>query len=180
MFLSAAGPRLVIDPADSSLTAIEGAETFRDPRRFPLGAATARFVPVDPDDLDAYDAVYAAAFESFPRMVWADEAGAILPATRQPPAGRRYVVQGAKRMLGHLAVHTRPREVYRGLIANASHLLVFQLPNPDDRAHLAKMAGLSPVAFGALLDQLGEREFVWLNLTGPGIPPIICPALELR
>jgi hypothetical protein len=177
MFLSAAPPRLVIDPQDSELTAVDGAETFRDPARFPLGAGVARFVPRDPEDLDAYNTVYRAAFDSFPRLVWADEAGSVLPANRQPPAARRFVVQGAKRQLGHIALHTRPREVYRGLIANAQHVFAFQLPNPDDRKHLAELCGIPPRQLDELFAALGPHDFLhWRQLERT---LVVHPALEL-
>lgn len=161
LFLSAAAPRLVIDPADSSLTAIDGAVTFRDPARPPADAATARFVPVDPFDADAYDAVYRWAFARFPRFVWLDEAGMAAPAKGAPRAVRQYVVQGSKRGLGHLACHTRPREVDRNLIAQAAHVIVFDLPNPDDRRQIADVAGVAPAVLERAMAELGEHEFLW-------------------
>lgn len=163
LFLSAAAPRLVIDPADSSLTAIDGAVTFRDPRRPPKDAATARFVPVDPADRDAYDAVYRWAFANFPRYVWLDEPDQAAPAAGWPRWVNTYVVQGAKRQLGHLACATRPRWVMGSLIANAAHVIVFPLPNPADRRHVADLIGVPVAVLEAELHRLPEHGFVWWN-----------------
>jgi len=157
--------------------------TFSDPSRSTnrsgenwREAATARFLPNDPDDLDAYNAVYRWAFDHFPRWVWCDEAGIVLPVRKCPPAGRRYIVQGSKRELGHLACHTRPREVDRSLIANAAHVIAFDLPNPDDRKHVADLCGIPPAQFDHAMRSLGPREFVWWNVGARRL--ISCPALR--
>lgn len=183
LFLSAAAPRLVIDPADSSLTDVPGAVTFRDPARSTnargeswIEAATARFVPTDPDDLDAYNRVYAWAFDRFPRMVWCDEAGIVLPVRGYPRRGNTYLVQGAKRMLGHMACHTRPREINRNLIGQAQHIMVFDLPNPDDRSHIAELAGIPSAQMEELMAQLGEYEFLWWRQLDRTLT--VCPRLR--
>lgn len=178
LFLSAAAPRLVIDPADSTLTAIRGAVTFTDPGRATNArgerwttAATARFVPRDPDDLEAYARVYAWAFAHYPRMVWADEAGSIMPAAGTLPPVRRYLAQGAKRQLGHIGLHTRPREVTRGLIAQASHVGIFTLPASEDRAYLAGIVGLPVALLTQQLDALEPFGFLWYDVGAATLTP---------
>lgn len=179
LFLSAAAPRLVIDPADSSLTAsvVDAGGTFCDPRR-PPNLATIRFVPRDPADRDAYDAVYRWAFANFPRYVWLDEPEQAAPAQGWSRAANTFVVQGAKRMLGHLACATRPRDVMRSLIANAQHVAIFALPNPDDRRHLADLVGLPRAVLDAELARLPEHGFLWWN--GIARTMTACPPLPLR
>ncbi len=162
LFRTAAAPRLVIDPADSDLTMVPGARTYRDPMR-PPDAPTIRFVPDDPGDLDAYDAVYRWAFNHFPRYVWVDEAGIVLPVHKVPRWARTLLVQGRKREIGHLALHTRPREVDPNLIAQAAHLAVFDLPNPDDRRRIAELAGIPPRDLDAMIAGLPEHGFLWWN-----------------
>lgn len=173
----------MIDPADSNLTDVPGAVTFRDPARSTnakgeswIEAATARFVPSDPNDLDAYDRVYAWCFDRFPRMVWIDEAGFVMPAHGTPNNPNRYLVQGAKRMLGHMACHTRPREINRNLIAQAQHLMVFDLPNPADRKHIAEIAGIPPDQMEDLMGQLGQYEFLWWRQLDRTLT--VCPRLK--
>ncbi len=178
LFLAARAPRLVIDPADSTMTAVRGAVTFHDPGR-PTNArgerwtdaATARFVPDDPDDLEAYARVYAWCFERFPRIVWADEAGAIMPVTRTPAPTRRYLAQGRKRMLGHIGAHTRPREVAKGLIAQATHVGIFRLPAADDRRYLAETIGLPAPVLTDQLDQLPPFGFLWWDVNAGVLTP---------
>ncbi len=177
LFLSTAAPRLVVDPADSSLTASVASPggTFSDPLRVP-DVATARFVPRDPDDSDAYDALFRWAFARFPRYVWIDEAGQVAPASGYPKAVNTYVVQGRKRQLGLVACHTRPREVMKNFIAQAAHVFAFALPNPDDRRYLADIVGLPISNFNAAMEQLGQRDFLWWNQHTRTLT--ICPALK--
>lgn len=159
------------------MTDLPGAVPFSDPLRPPRDAATARFVPLDPADRDAYDAVYRWAFESYPRYVWLDEAGQAAPA-QGPQRGwlNTYLVQGRKRSLGHLACHTRPREVNRNLIAQAAHVLIFDTPNPDDRRHLADLVGLPVADLEAALFALPKFGFLWWN----GDTLTECPPLSLK
>lgn len=178
LFLTAKAPRLVIDPADSALTAIRGAVTFHDPSR-PTNArgerwtdaATARFVPDDPDDTEAYDAVYAWCFRNYPRMVWTDEAGSALPVAGAPKAGRRLLAQGAKRQLGHIGLHTRPREVLKHLIAQATHVAAFNLPAVEDRDYLAKTVGIPTGVLSAQMDQLPPHGFLWWDMGARTLTP---------
>ncbi len=183
LFLSAAAPRLVIDPADSKLTEIPGAVTFSDPTRasndageYWTQAANARFVPSDPEDRDAYDAVYSWAFARYPRMVWCDEAGMVLPASGYPKRANAYVVQGAKRMLGHIACHTRPVEIARNLIAQAQHIFIFDLPHPADRATIAEVAGIDRATLEGHMAVLGKWEFLWWSQLDRQLT--ICPAVS--
>lgn len=139
---------------------VPGAVTFRDPLR-PPAAPTTRFVPTDPYDMDAYDALYRAMFASFPRYVWADEAGIVLPVAGVPKGARILLVQGRKRSIGHLALHTRPREVDSNLIAQAAHVAVFDLPNPDDRKRVAELCGIPPRELDGMVAGLPEHGFLW-------------------
>jgi len=176
LFRSAPAPRTVIDPADSDLTRVPGARTFHDPRKIP-DAPTTRFVPRDPFDYDAYDALYQGLFRSFPRYVWVDEAGFVLPVNKVTKAARIYLVQGRKRELGHLALHTRPREVDPNLIAQAQHIACFDLPNPDDRDRIASLAGIPPREFDRILGALPEYGFVWWSQRARTLH--VCPPIKL-
>lgn len=176
LFLSAAAPRLVIDPADSELTDVPGAVTFSNPKKPPADAATARFVPHDPADKAAYDLVYRWAFERYPRYVWLDEAGQVAPAQGGPRWLNTFVVQGAKRSLGHVACHTRPRECNRNLIGQAQHVAIFDLPNPDDRRYLADLIGVPAGVLDTDLAALPFRGFLWWD----GDTLTSCPPLDIR
>lgn len=175
LFLSSTAPRLVIDPADSDLTQVPGAVLTRDPRRWPADAATVRYVPRDPFDLDAYDAIYRVAFARWPRWVWLDEAGIAAPAQGAPRALRLVIVQGRKRQIGHLACHTRPREIDRNLIAQAAHLVIFPLSNVDDRQLIAGQIGIARPDLDRALAALPEFGFLWWDERASTLT--VCPPL---
>lgn len=181
LFASLRPPRLVIDPKDDE-TATGGvypdrrqAVTFHDPARLPT-AEVARFVPRDPDDLAAYDAVLAQAFARPGLFTWIDEAGVVLPAAGAPRAGRRLVTQGASRGNGLLALHQRPVEVARAVIANAEQVIAFTLYHPDDRAHLAAIAGIPPALLDAEMGNLHPHGFLWYSRRGNTLA--VCPRIS--
>jgi hypothetical protein len=183
LYLNAAGPRTIIDPYGSTATKIAGQVTFSDPGRATnragenwREAAHSRFVPRDPEDLDAYDAVYRWIFANKTRWVWLDEAEHPLPAHGGSSWGRRVLIHGAKRMIGHLACHTRPREVNRNLVAQAAHVFVFDLPNPDDLAHIAKLAGIPVARLEGAMASVPEHGFVWWDSRAR----LLTPCLPLR
>lgn len=188
VFGTVAEPRLVIDPADSSLTnGLPGVQTVRgtgDPaevgprlRHGFAQASTVRFVPGMPTAPDEYDAAYGWVFDRFPRYVWLDEAGIAAPASGCPRNVSRYLVQGRKRQLGHLACHTRPRDVTRDLIAQAQHVMIFDLPNPDDVAHVAKIVGVPVADLEREVRGLPEHGFLHFDQRERELT--VCPPLPL-
>lgn len=200
--LSAPGPLLIVDPADSDATAVPGAVTVHGVPRdgklteAELRALTAqleehreadrlRFVPGDPERVQEYQAVYAWAFNRFPRRTWLDEARLAAPATGAPPAVTRYLLWGRKRQLGHQACHTRPVEVSRNLIAQAEHLLLWNLPHPADRKLIAEVLGMDWRELGAQMDALEKADgsptatgFLWWSVRNPR-QLLVCPPLEV-
>lgn len=169
----------MISPSDDEITDVPGAVTVRTLRQLEehADAETLRFVPIDPDDLDEYDAVYRWAFRHFPRYVWLDEAGQAAPAQGWPRRLGVYVVQGRKRELGHVACHTRPVEVAKNLIAQAAHVIAFDLPVPEDRRYVAAAAGVPPALFDAEMMALPEYGFVWWDRRAKQLT--VCPPIRL-
>lgn len=163
IFLAAPGRKTVIDPQSSETTRVPGSVTYRDPRR-PPDARIRRFVPVDPADLDAYDEVYKhILLHDFPHYVWCDEAGDVFPVRRTTSKVRRLLTHGRKRQIGHIATHTRPRELDPNLIAQAAHMAMFDLPGPHDRKHIADIVGFDPKELGAQLAALPRYGYLWFN-----------------
>jgi len=168
LFLGRPGRRLVIDPTDSELTAIKGAVTFSDPRRRYNDrgedwrrAATARFVPRNPFDLDAYNALYEWAFEHPPVTVWLDEARMVMPSDgRVPEAALRYQMQGRKRGCSHLVANTRPVAINVELRSEAQHLFVFRLTHRADVKAIADTTGIDVAQVAELLNSLDEHGFL--------------------
>lgn len=163
------GRVLVIDPAGSEGTQLPGARTIYDPAQADLTSRTLRFVPTDPYDLDVYDELYRWAWNArdaetgapVPWWIWCDEAGMVIPARGAPRGAARVQVQGRKRSIAHLACHTRPRDIHRDLIAQASHVGIFALPNVDDRRHVAELAGIPAGDLEARMAELAPFEFLW-------------------
>lgn len=179
LFFAAAPPRLVIDPADSDLTDVEGAVTARTVADLEAAheADTLRFVPRAPDRPEEYDDVYRWAFHRrFPGLVWLDEAGLAAPAQGCPRWITAYLVQGRKRGLGHIACHTRPREISRNLIAQAQHVLLWSLPNPDDRRAVAQQIGVAEHELDSALRGLPPYGFLWWQLRTGDL--VECPPLD--
>lgn len=189
-FLSAEEPRMVLDPNDSTITDVPGAVTIYGP---PMGlsadeahaqmaarlrehddAGTVRVVPMDPARTAEYDAAYQWAFTRYPMYVWLDEAG---DAGHSSAWLRKYLTQGGKRQCGHIACHTRPREVDRNLIAQADVLMVFRLPNPDDVKVVAKQVGIPAGELNGLLSDLPRYGFLVYSERQDTITAV--PPLEL-
>lgn len=168
----------MVDPSHSDLFDFIPAEaTFSDPRRWP-DAATRRFIPRDPGDLDTYDELYRQLYtRHFPQFVLCDEIGMVAPAKGSPRWVRTVYVQGRKRSIGHWGCHTRPREVDPNAIAQAQHVFVADLPNPDDRRRIAELADVPPDTLNGLLQQLQEFGFLWIKRRPPR-QIVVCPPLR--
>lgn len=201
------GRGFIIDPAGSSLTELPGAVTFYDSTRRTnehgqdwTTAHIARYVPLDPFDLDGYDRVFAWAWSvrdqhgaAVPMWGWVDEGGSVIPVNKRKDleATLRYIVQGRKRALGLTVDHTRPRELDTNALAQAANVFAFWLPNPADRVHVAGACGIKPavyedlnaqleaqhaalVAAGQASDEEPPHGFIY---RGPGRPPRLCAPL---
>jgi len=161
-------PRVVIDPKDdATLTGgvfVDGRApvTFHDPARLPR-AEVGRFVPRDPFDLDAYERLYGELWRVPGVYVWLDEAGIAAPEAGGPRALRRFITQGRARGLGHIAANQRAVNIDRQLIANAEHLVIFRMGDPDDRARMAKACGMAPADLAAELATLSKFGYCWYD-----------------
>jgi hypothetical protein len=156
--MTMAPPRLVLDPTGSDVANVTGAFTYSDPTKtFELLGRhdTLRFVPAeDPLDVATYEPIYEAAWAALvpdpdsklrrvPNLyIWADEAGVILPAQKRNKKGSRFIYAGRKLGTGHMACHTRPREVDLHVKTDAQMMVLFDTADADDRAHLARCMGV--------------------------------------
>lgn len=174
LFLSAAAPRLVIDPADSELTAIPGAVTFHDARRIPWAdGATLRFVPRHSDDRAGYEALYRGILAHGRVYVWLDEPEDAAPATGYPKAGKSAVVRGRKLWIGHQTCATEPVNIAVHLKRNADHVFGFDLPLEDDRKHIARAIGVPLEVIEAAQAALDPFGFWWFDRRARELT--ICP-----
>lgn len=162
--------QVILDPVGATMCELPGAVTVRRPVLLDKAleqSAVVRLVPVDPYDLNVWGEAYRWAWDRGPSHVWCDEAGFILPARGAPRSGLRFLTQGRKFQMGHLACHTRPRDIARDLIAQAEHLAVFDLPNPDDVAHVADVFGMRRLELDDAIRALGPFEFLWCTQGQP-------------
>jgi hypothetical protein len=152
------------DPAATGGAFADGrvAVTFHDPARIPQ-VEVARFVPRDPGDLDAYDRLYAGAYEVPGLVVWCDEAADVAPSNRVTPEVRRFVKMGRVRGLGHIAANQEPTWVDRAIFANAEHLMVFRSQVPDHVRTLAQAMGRDRETLAAWLASVPRHGFVWYD-----------------
>lgn len=152
-------PRLLIDPKQEETTAY--AVTFSDPLRLP-DAPVARFLPKDPTDLEAYDALYGVVFVSGPRMVWLDEAPAVAPSGGKIQRQILSVLRmGRKRGIGHIATAQRPVWIARELLSESEHVICFATHFPDDLKVLAGIMAIAPRDLRSAMDRTPQFGFCW-------------------
>lgn len=185
LFQAAPAPKVVVDPVGSSMTAEIGPMvTFRDPTRLPDAAVT-RFVPYDPQDLDAYEVLHQRLWARLKRAVaagdsrwwslwmWWDEAGMVMPVHKAPPSAVSMVVTGRKWNIGGAACHTRPREVHRQVPAQSQHAVIFGLGLDEDRAYVAGQCSISKAELDQVLDELPSGPgCVWWELCSRTLHPL--------
>ena len=163
LLLTAAPPRLVIDPADSDMLHVPGEAICRDPAKLP-DAAHVRYIMRDPTDADEAGALYASLYASGgPRYVLADDCGLYLPEHGAPKGAKLYVIAGRKRQLGHMATHVRARETARWVRSMAVHQVVFGMADDEDVATIARSAGVKPAALAGALAGVGAHGYAWLH-----------------
>lgn len=186
LYLLMAPPRVSIDPQGSGVTLTPGAVTFTDPRK-PPETETARYVPRDPLDLDAYGALYATLRERVvdalrsgrPHLarvwIWCDEAGIVMPANRPPPEAAAVVIAGRKLAIGHGATHVRPKKMLVELLSQAHHVAIFPTGLAGDRDYIAQNIGVDRQALEAALSQIPSdvRGCVWWDLRARTLTPTI-------
>lgn len=173
------GPKGIIDPTDSELCAADRPPVWRDPLAVDLTAPTWRFVPTDPEDRDAYDALYGRINRlPGPMWIWDDECRFSVPATGCPPAAKTYIVTKRKREMGWCAANTRPLGVYREAKGSAKHILSTMLYGRDEREELARHMSLPLVTLEgayAELATMGLGAFLWWHVRTRELQ--LCPPL---
>jgi len=139
-------------------------------------------VPVDHDDLDAYDRLYRRIKElivdehAWPgASILADEAERIMPANHTPKAVAACVYAGRKWPTAHIACATRPRNIYTGVFANISHAALYPLPKREDRDTVASNLGMPLAQLEELWITLPPRSksFLWWDQTTRQLRPVV-------
>lgn len=178
VFLSAAEPKIVVDPTDSEITDVPGAVTFRDVDELDLSLPLTRFVPQHPNDAETWDELYRKIFETGgPRYTWTDEGRFPFPANGTKPWPATFHITGRKRELGHLVCNTRSIGVNLECIGLAQHIFGFEQGHPEDKAVIAKAIGVP----GNVLDEVYAQlqPFGFFHFSRRAREVRICPPLEL-
>lgn len=183
LFLSTNSKRLIVDPNDSLLTASvcnESGATFRNPSKIPE-FQTVRFVPRVPTGKKAvkdYDTLFALLLKQTKIFVWIDEMGIVGPAQGGSDMVQTYILQGRKRELGCMTVHTRPRDIDKNCIANSTHFFIFYLPNRDDRKYVAECIGVPHLELEQVFQNLPKYHFIYYSTKNPQTITV-CPPIKL-
>jgi hypothetical protein len=96
-------------------------------------------------------------------LVWVDEAGEVFPANRTGPNGRTLLQQSRHWYTSLIAATPRPVTIDPLLLAQADRVVIYDLPNPNDRRRVAESIGVEPRLFAEQLDAtraMGEHWFM--------------------
>jgi hypothetical protein len=165
----------------SAATDISGVYSTADPtgRTWPADALTIRFVPVDHDDLDAYDRLYRTIKQLIFDRDWpgasvlSDESERIMPANRTPSNVSSLVYAGRKWPTCHITCSTRPKNIYTGVFANITHAALYALPKKEDRDTVAGNLGIPLAQLEHLWAALpSKKSFLWWTQETSEIRPV--------
>ena len=184
IFETVTGHKGIIDPTDSELTDVPGAVVFRDPLAVDLTLHLWRFVPIDPEDRDAYDALYGRVNRlPGPFFIWDDECRFSCPSSGGAPGPRTYLATKRKRQMGWVGANTRPVGVYLECRNQAKHILSTMLFG-NDRAELATTMSVPLATLDAAYAELatmGLGAFLWWHTRTRELqlcPPVDAPFLR--
>lgn len=129
------------------------------------------------DDLDR--AVRLALFPRDRRTVlWVDEIGEVTQVNKTPPHLRTLLQQSRHFNASAILCGPRPVNIDSLCIAQADRVLIFDLPNPNDRARVADVIGWPPGAFDDACRQVRrEGRFWFLMYVAAEHELYLCPPL---
>jgi hypothetical protein len=172
------------DPGGDDLEPITGdLPTHMPPRRD--GKRRNLYYRADPgsptyvDDLDR--ALGLALYpQDRPTMVWCGEVGEFCKGGRSGPHMRRLLHQNSHYAATVLFDGPRPIDIDKLVIAQAQHVIMFRMPDPDDRKHTAKVMGVPPADLEEAHDELVRRgPYWWLHYASDGDQLYLHPPLQL-
>lgn len=101
-----------------------------------------------------------------PVMLWAGEAGELMPNGRGGPAMRRLLMQNRHYRMSVLFDAPRPVWLDKQVLLQSNLIALFEMPDPDDRKRVAKATGHDPKKFDDTCLETwdeGEHWFVLIN-----------------
>ncbi len=97
-------------------------------------------------------------------LVWVDEAGELFPANRTGPNGRTVLQQSRHWFVSLIAATPRPVTIDPLLLSQADRVVIYDLPNPNDRRRVAESIGIEPTVLAAELDATRAMGKHWFML----------------
>jgi hypothetical protein len=99
-----------------------------------------------------------------PVVVWVDEMGEVFPVGRTGPNGRLLLHQSRHFNVSALLCGPRSKGIDPLVMAQADRLLMFEIPNPLDRARIAENIGVGPTRLAEVLDETATRGEHWSTM----------------
>lgn len=177
--------RLVIDPThDVDPRDPEAIVLTEVPTRWPTDIDGKRVTihykpdPGSPTYEDDLDRAVGLAFRHGDCMVWVDEVGETTSAHKTGPNMKRVLHQGRHNRISPMFCGPRPIDINPLVIAQADYVICYQLPNPDDRARVAKVIGWDLPEFEEAHAHLREHWYLWYDARAQEL--LVCPPIPLR
>jgi hypothetical protein len=111
------------------------------------------------------DRAFSLAFSTGSVMVWVDEVHTCCPQEKflQQPSLRRVLVEGRHRRVSLLACGPRPVYINRLWLSQSDHVVMFSVPQLDDRRAVVDNLGYDRQHVEAMHAELREHEYLWFN-----------------
>jgi hypothetical protein len=97
-------------------------------------------------------------------MLWAGEAGELMPNGKGGAAMRRLLMQSRHYKMSVLFDAPRPVWLDRQVLLQSNLIALFDLPDPDDRKRVAQATGHNPKKFDELCQETWDRGEHWFLL----------------
>jgi len=103
-------------------------------------------------------------------LLWAGEAGELMPNGRCGSAMRRLLMQNRHYRVSALFDAPRPVWLDRQVLLQSNLIACFELPDPDDRKRIAKVTGHDPRKFEEFLFSCWNKGPHWFGLVDTDAP----------
>lgn len=105
-----------------------------------------------------------------PVMLWAGEAGELMPNGNSRPATRRLLRQSRHHNVSVLFDDPRPVWLDKLVLLQSNLIALFEMPDPDDRKRVAQTTGHEPREFERICLETWERGEFWYLLINTDAP----------
>lgn len=134
-------------------------------QRWPVQRVVIRIDMGAADHIEQIDAAFGLAYSTGDVLVWVDEVHVSMPTekSRRMHHARRILVHGRHRLISLLLCGPRPTHVDRLCLMQSDHVLVFDLPQRDDRERIADDLGVDRDDLAEIINTLPPHGYAWIN-----------------